>query len=43
MAKLVIFTDLDGTLLNPCTYSFDEALPALCWRKGVEGLRQKKL
>ena len=25
----VIFTDLDGTLLHPMTYSFDEARPAL--------------
>ncbi len=29
MAKTVIFTDLDGTLLDPKTYSFREALPAL--------------
>ncbi len=29
MTKLVIFTDLDGTLLHPKTYSFDAALPAL--------------
>jgi mannosyl-3-phosphoglycerate phosphatase family protein len=27
--KTVIFTDLDGTLLDPKTYSFAEALPAL--------------
>ena len=27
--KIVIFTDLDGTLLHPETYSFQEALPAL--------------
>ena len=27
--RLVIFTDLDGTLLHPRTYSFEEALPAL--------------
>lgn len=27
--KLVVFTDLDGTLLDAETYSFDEALPAL--------------
>ena len=27
--KVVIFTDLDGTLLRPDTYSFDAALPAL--------------
>ena len=29
MSKLVIFTDLDGTLLHPKTYSFEAALPAL--------------
>ncbi len=29
MAKLVIFTDLDGTLLDLSTYSFEKALPAL--------------
>ena len=29
MKKIVIFTDLDGTLLHPKTYSFDAALPAL--------------
>ncbi|MEJ2695171.1 MAG: HAD-IIB family hydrolase [Candidatus Sulfobium sp.] len=29
MKKLVIFTDLDGTLLDDSTYSFDAALPAL--------------
>lgn len=27
--KFVIFTDLDGTLLDPKTYSFEKALPAL--------------
>jgi mannosyl-3-phosphoglycerate phosphatase family protein len=27
--KTVIFTDLDGSLLHPKTYSFEEALPAL--------------
>ncbi len=27
--KLVIFTDLDGTLLDRDTYSFEPALPAL--------------
>ncbi len=27
--KFVIFTDLDGTLLDPRTYSFEKALPAL--------------
>ncbi len=29
MTKTIIFTDLDGTLLHPRTYSFDEARPAL--------------
>jgi len=29
MKKIVIFTDLDGSLLHPRTYSFDAALPAL--------------
>lgn len=29
MKKTVIFTDLDGTLLDDSTYSFDAALPAL--------------
>src|SRR5512143_2726927 len=29
MTTTVIFTDLDGTLLHPKTYSFTEALPAL--------------
>ena len=29
MKKIVIFTDLDGTLLDYSTYSFDAALPAL--------------
>jgi mannosyl-3-phosphoglycerate phosphatase len=29
MKKFIIFTDLDGTLLHPRTYSFDEASPAL--------------
>ena len=29
MKKIVIFTDLDGTLLHPKTYSFEEAAPAL--------------
>jgi mannosyl-3-phosphoglycerate phosphatase len=27
--RLIIITDLDGTLLHPRTYSFEEALPAL--------------
>lgn len=29
MGRLVIITDLDGTLLHPITYSFEEAMPAL--------------
>ena len=29
MEKLIIFTDLDGTLLDDTTYSFEKALPAL--------------
>jgi len=29
MPKIIIFTDLDGSLLHPKTYSFDEARPAL--------------
>ncbi len=29
MQKMIIFTDLDGTLLDPSTYSSDEAKPAL--------------
>lgn len=29
MKRVVIFTDLDGTLLHPKTYSFEAALPAL--------------
>ena len=29
MSKLIIFTDLDGTLLHPKTYSFKAAIPAL--------------
>lgn len=29
MKKLIIFTDLDGTLLDHSTYSFEKALPAL--------------
>lgn len=29
MAKTIIFTDLDGSLLHPKTYSFEEARPAL--------------
>ncbi|MFA5073167.1 MAG: HAD-IIB family hydrolase [Nitrospirota bacterium] len=29
MAPYIIFSDLDGTLLHPKTYSFEEALPAL--------------
>ena len=29
MAKIIVFTDLDGTLLHPRTYSFEAAMPAL--------------
>ncbi len=29
MTRLIIFTDLDGTLLDHATYSYDKALPAL--------------
>jgi hydroxypyruvate reductase len=29
MSKTIIITDLDGTLLDPVTYSFEPALPAL--------------
>jgi mannosyl-3-phosphoglycerate phosphatase len=29
MNKVIIFTDLDGTLLDYDTYSFEKALPAL--------------
>ena len=29
MTRFIIFTDLDGTLLHPSTYSHDAALPAL--------------
>ncbi len=29
MSKLIIFTDLDGTLLHPKNYSFADALPSL--------------
>jgi mannosyl-3-phosphoglycerate phosphatase len=29
MKKVIIFTDLDGTLLDYSTYSFEKALPAL--------------
>ena len=29
MAKIIVFTDLDSTLLHPKTYSFDAAMPAL--------------
>lgn len=37
MANLIIFTDLDGTLLHPMTYSFEEAMPALklCRERGI--------
>jgi mannosyl-3-phosphoglycerate phosphatase len=37
MANFVIFTDLDGTLLDLKTYSFEKALPALSL------IRQKKI
>ncbi len=33
--KMVVFTDLDGTLLDPTTYSYEKALPS------VEHLQQK--
>jgi len=36
MSKLVIFTDLDGTLLHPKTYSFEAAMPALTLIKEKE-------
>jgi mannosyl-3-phosphoglycerate phosphatase family protein len=36
-SRILIFTDLDGTLLDPQSYSFDEALPAL------ERLRHRKI
>jgi mannosyl-3-phosphoglycerate phosphatase len=29
MKKIVVFTDLDGTLLDYYTYSFEKAMPAL--------------
>ena len=29
MTQIIIISDLDGTLLHPGTYSFDEALPAI--------------
>ncbi len=35
LPKLVVFTDLDGTLLDPLTYSYEKALPF------IERLRQK--
>jgi len=35
--RILIFTDLDGTLLDPQSYSFKEALPAL------ERVRQRKI
>jgi mannosyl-3-phosphoglycerate phosphatase len=37
MQKIVIFTDLDGTLLHPRTYSFDEA------RSALELIRQRDI
>ena len=36
-SKLVIFTDLDGTLLDLATYSYDKALPS------IEYLRQRRI
>jgi len=33
MKKFIVFTDLDGTLLDSKTYSFEEALPALALLK----------
>lgn len=35
--RILVFTDLDGTLLDPQSYSFEEALPAL------ERVRQRKI
>jgi len=35
LPKLVLFTDLDGTLLDPITYSYEKALPT------IEYLQQK--
>ena len=29
MADIMVFTDLDGSLMDHETYAFDEALPAL--------------
>jgi mannosyl-3-phosphoglycerate phosphatase len=37
MPGIIIFTDLDGTLLHPRTYSFEEAMPAL------EQVRQRNI
>ncbi len=37
MKKLIIFTDLDGTLLDLHTYSFEKSLP------GLGLLRQKNV
>jgi mannosyl-3-phosphoglycerate phosphatase family protein len=34
MKQFVFFTDLDGTLLDCCTYSFDDARPALALLAG---------
>jgi mannosyl-3-phosphoglycerate phosphatase family protein len=34
MKQFVFFTDLDGTLLDYCTYSFDDARPALALLAG---------
>jgi mannosyl-3-phosphoglycerate phosphatase len=35
--RILVFSDLDGTLLDQCTYSFEAALPA------IELLRRKKI
>ena len=37
LPKLVLFTDLDGTLLDPVTYSYQKALPL------IERLQQKSI
>jgi mannosyl-3-phosphoglycerate phosphatase len=37
MAPMIVFTDLDGTLLDPVTYSFDAA------REALELLRRRKI
>jgi len=37
LSKLVLFTDLDGTLLDPITYSYEKALPFIDYlqQKGI--------